>query len=56
MVCRGQYFRGPNGVPLGQMLLPAPCLQEMPFCDATLTPPGVKSATFGVKVEGLSAS
>ncbi|MDC0721144.1 ADYC domain-containing protein [Nannocystis bainbridge] len=52
MICRGTAFRGQDGVQLNQMLLQAPCLQEMPFCGSTLTSPGVKTATFGVKVEG----
>jgi len=52
MICRGQAFRGVDGVQLSTMLLQAPCLQEMPFCGSTLTPPGPKTATFGVKVEG----
>ncbi|MCY1060285.1 ADYC domain-containing protein [Nannocystis sp. SCPEA4] len=52
MICRGQAFRGPEGVQLADMVLQAPCLQEMPLCDSTLTQPGPSTSTFGVKVEG----
>src|SRR5690606_36302724 len=52
MICRGQNFRGSSSVSLGSMLLQAPCLQEMPFCQGDeLSATTPDSAVFSVRVE-----